>query len=88
MSQPRASVLVTGAFGNLGRRVLAELKARGYRVVAMDLDTPANRKGERGAAGSYTQCDLLSAPLAALGVALPVGMLGTGEFYTPWMDTE
>lgn len=39
-----SSVLVTGAFGNLGQMVLAELKARGYRVHAMDLDTPGNRK--------------------------------------------
>lgn len=40
----RKSVLVTGAFGRLGQMVLAELKQRGYRVVAMDLDNPVNRK--------------------------------------------
>lgn len=38
------SVLVTGAFGRLGQMVLAELKQRGYRVIAMDLDNPVNRK--------------------------------------------
>lgn len=38
------TVLVTGAFGNLGQMVLAELKQRGYAVLAMDLDNPANRK--------------------------------------------
>jgi nucleoside-diphosphate-sugar epimerase len=38
------TVLVTGAFGNLGQMVLAELKKRDYRVLAMDLDNPANRK--------------------------------------------
>jgi nucleoside-diphosphate-sugar epimerase len=43
MSQSKPSVLVTGAFGNLGQRVLAELKARGHLVTAMDLDTPASR---------------------------------------------
>jgi len=40
----RKTVLVTGAFGNLGQMVLAELKQRAYRVVAMDLDNPINRK--------------------------------------------
>lgn len=38
------TVLVTGAFGNLGQMVLAELKRRNFRVLAMDLDNPANRK--------------------------------------------
>jgi nucleoside-diphosphate-sugar epimerase len=37
-------VIVTGAFGRLGQMVLAELKQRGYRLRAMDLDNPANRK--------------------------------------------
>ncbi len=46
----KKSVLVTGAFGRLGQMVLAELKQRGYRVVAMDLDNPVNRK----AAGKLT----------------------------------
>ncbi|MDD3797783.1 MAG: NAD(P)-dependent oxidoreductase [Novosphingobium sp.] len=50
MTKAASTVLVTGAFGNLGRRVLAELKARGYRAVAMDLDTPANRKAAAGCA--------------------------------------
>lgn len=38
------TVLVTGAFGNLGQMVLAELRQRGHRILAMDLDNPANRK--------------------------------------------
>lgn len=38
------TVLVTGAFGNLGQMVVAELKQRGYRVLAMDLDNPRNRQ--------------------------------------------
>lgn len=37
-------VLVTGALGNLGQIVLATFKARGYRVLPMDLETPANQK--------------------------------------------
>ncbi len=37
-------ILVTGAFGNLGQMLLSELKQRGYRVRAMDLDNPRNRK--------------------------------------------
>lgn len=38
------TVLVTGAFGNLGLMVLTELKQRGLHVRATDLDTPRNRK--------------------------------------------
>lgn len=38
------TVLVTGAFGNLGQMVLRELRQRGLRVRAMDLDTPRNRE--------------------------------------------
>ncbi|MBP8030451.1 MAG: NAD(P)-dependent oxidoreductase [Pseudomonadales bacterium] len=38
------TILVTGAFGNLGQMVLAELKQRGHRVLAMDLDNPGNRQ--------------------------------------------
>jgi nucleoside-diphosphate-sugar epimerase len=55
MSDSNSSVLVTGAFGNLGQRVLKELKARGHRVVAMDLDTRANRKGARRATGNFDE---------------------------------
>ncbi len=43
MTQSR-TVLVTGAFGNLGQMVVAELKQRDYRVLAMDLDNPRNRQ--------------------------------------------
>lgn len=35
-----------------------------------------------------TQYDLLAAPFAAMGVELPRAMLGSGAFYTHWMDTE
>lgn len=37
-------VLVTGAFGLVGSAVVAELAGQGRRVVATDLDIPANRK--------------------------------------------
>lgn len=37
-------VLVTGALGRLGQLVIGTFRARGYRVLPMDLDTPANRK--------------------------------------------
>jgi len=48
-----SNVLVTGAFGNLGQRVLAELKARCHQVTAMDLDSPANRKAADRAKGRF-----------------------------------
>lgn len=41
------SVLVTGALGRLGQLVIDTLRARGFRVLPMDLDTPANRKTAR-----------------------------------------
>lgn len=40
-------VLVTGALGNLGQLVMSTFKARGYRALPMDLETPANRKTAR-----------------------------------------
>lgn len=40
----RPLVLVTGAFGNLGRSILRELAREGYAVRAFDLPTPANRR--------------------------------------------
>jgi nucleoside-diphosphate-sugar epimerase len=38
------TVFVTGAFGNLGQMVIQALKKHEYRVLAMDLDNPRNRK--------------------------------------------
>jgi nucleoside-diphosphate-sugar epimerase len=37
-------VLVTGAFGLVGSAIVAELAGQGRRIVAADLDVPANRK--------------------------------------------
>jgi nucleoside-diphosphate-sugar epimerase len=42
------AVLVTGAFGLVGRACVEHLAALGRRVVATDLDTPANRKAAAG----------------------------------------
>ena len=42
------AVLVTGAFGLVGTATVANLAARGRRVIATDLDTPANRKAAAG----------------------------------------
>ena len=55
MNHANSMVLLTGAFGNLGQRVLAKLKAKGYRVRAMDLDTALNRKGAEIATGNYDE---------------------------------
>ncbi len=49
------SVIVTGAFGRLGQMVIAELKQRGYRMVAMDLDNPVNRKAAARLSASYDE---------------------------------
>lgn len=40
-------VLLTGAFGNVGRSTLKELVAKGYQVRIFDIDTPRNRKHAR-----------------------------------------
>jgi nucleoside-diphosphate-sugar epimerase len=42
------AVLVTGAFGLVGTATVRHLTQLGYRVVATDLDTPANRKAAAG----------------------------------------
>lgn len=41
-------VLLTGAFGAVGQFTLRALLARGHRVRAFDLDTPANRRTAQG----------------------------------------
>jgi len=41
-------VLVTGALGNIGRRVIDHLCATGHRVVALDLRTPKTERIARG----------------------------------------
>ncbi len=43
-------VLVTGAFGNLGRSVVAKLLSEGHRVRAFDLPSPKNRRAARALA--------------------------------------
>jgi nucleoside-diphosphate-sugar epimerase len=45
------TVLVTGAFGNLGQMVLKALGQRGYRVLAMDLGSRRNRRSAARAGG-------------------------------------
>ena len=44
------TVLVTGAFGLVGSETVRQLLADGRRVVATDLDVPANRKAAAAAA--------------------------------------
>ncbi|MDN2500119.1 NAD-dependent epimerase/dehydratase family protein, partial [Nocardia nova] len=40
-------MLVTGAFGLVGTALVRALAAEGARVVATDLDIPANRRAAR-----------------------------------------
>ena len=56
-------MLVTGACGMVGRRVVRDLAARGERVVAVDLDTPATVKVARrfGAGVTVAHTDLTRA---------------------------
>lgn len=44
-------ILVTGAFGNIGRQVLAQAIARGHSVSAFEVDTNQNRR----AAGAFSK---------------------------------
>ncbi|WP_223263469.1 NAD-dependent epimerase/dehydratase family protein [Rhodococcus sp. MTM3W5.2] len=53
------NLLLTGAFGNIGSHVLAELLARGHRVRCLALDTPEDRRRARGFAG-WTRCGATS----------------------------
>jgi nucleoside-diphosphate-sugar epimerase len=46
MSAPQ-HILLTGAFGSLGRFTQQALVDRGHQVRALDLDTPANRRASR-----------------------------------------
>ncbi|MFS3130784.1 NAD-dependent epimerase/dehydratase family protein [Nocardioides sp. Bht2] len=55
-------VLVTGALGNLGRVVSAELRSRGHHVVTTDLRTKATEKAaRRQAGGTHLWADLTDA---------------------------
>ena len=52
----RPLVLVTGAFGNLGRSILRELLQEGYPVRAFDLPTPENRRFAAAAPSGVEAC--------------------------------
>ena len=65
-------VLVTGAFGNLGQTVLAELKDRGHHVTVLARDKPRNRRTARRLGGLVDDVawgDVRSADLDALVAA-------------------
>ena len=51
------TVLVTGGFGLVGSATVRRLAADGRRVVATDLDTPANRKALAQAAPPASRHD-------------------------------
>lgn len=55
MQRPQL-VLVTGAFGNLGRSVVAKLVREGQRVRAFDLPTPANQKAAKALPAGVEAC--------------------------------
>lgn len=72
MSAP--SVLVTGARGFIGRRLVAELAERGHRVVAVDLDAGADGdptpEGVRAVAGDVTDPSSWAAHLDGIDVVV------------------
>ncbi len=85
----RPPVLVTGAFGRLGQMVIAELKQRGHRVIAMDLDNPVNRKAATRLGSLYDEAhwgDLRQIDFAALlpGLAAVVHL---GAILPPLTET-
>src|ERR1700712_4357878 len=51
-------VLVTGARGRVGSRVLAAAQASGHRVTATDIGTPAYGPPERAGEAPYLRADL------------------------------
>ncbi len=72
-------VLVTGAFGNIGSRVVRHLLAAGHRVVAVDLQTPKTMAAAARLEGSLEVvwgniCDAALWPRALTGVDTVVHM--------------
>jgi len=70
------NILLTGAFGNVGRSTLTALLERGDRVRTFDLPTPANRKAARALDGRIdpTWGDLRRPDDLAAAVNMPGGL--------------
>lgn len=73
------SVLVTGAFGNIGSRVVRHLLAAGHRVVAVDLKTPKTEELAATFGGAIELiwgniCDPTLWPRALMGIDVVVHM--------------
>lgn len=83
-------VLVTGAFGNLGRAVLDELFGRGVRVIATDRATPENTAvaadlppSARAILGDLSELDLDAALEGAAGVIHLAAVLPPASDWRP-----
>ncbi|RYY42349.1 MAG: SDR family NAD(P)-dependent oxidoreductase [Sphingomonadales bacterium] len=68
-----ADVIVTGAFGTLGRAVVAELTQRGHRVAAVDL---ATAPADCAAALAFGGVDLADEEAVASAYAAAAARLG------------
>lgn len=81
-------VLVTGACGSLGQRVVAQLAARGRDTVALDLDTAATRSVAGRLSGGPVRCvfaDLTDAAAvqAAVRAAAPAAVIHLAAIIPP-----
>lgn len=70
MSESRATVLVTGATGFIGRRLVPELIQRGHRVKAMTRNPDAYDGPGEAVGGDVDDADSLTGPLADVDVAI------------------
>ncbi|OBH49254.1 NAD(P)-dependent oxidoreductase [Mycobacterium sp. E2479] len=83
-------VLVTGAFGLVGSAVVAELVSQGRRVIATDLDIPANRKRAKiftARAGVEVRWGDLTSPTdvwALLEAAAPTAIIHLAAIIPPF----
>ena len=86
------TVLVTGAFGLVGSATVKRLAADGRRVVATDLDIPANRKAAATLPESvqvrYTDLTDPAAVDALVGAANPTAIIHLAAVIPPFIYTR
>ncbi|MFD4183253.1 NAD-dependent epimerase/dehydratase family protein [Rhodococcus sp. NPDC058514] len=82
-------LLLTGAFGNIGSHVLAELRGRGHQVRCLALGTPEDRRRARGFAGvGAVWGDIRDADVVAAAVDGVEAVLHLAAMIPPGSDAD